>query len=407
MISHGPGFHSEELKEKIKRAWESEELLVVYPPGYVPENSAFLEFLPDGKKSPQYPEKPILGIFTSGTVSGERKLVLYSKKNIEFSLNRIRSFFDPQRFDTIFCYPQPFHTFGIILGYLHAELYGLKLVTPDGKYTRDAHERRLSLKENSVLTLGTPAHFHDLIHHLADRGQKLTPSYSCILGGAKVPVALWKSVQSELSIEKPSIGYGATEASPGITHQAPGLCPSEEGEIGSLIPGVSLELGVGRGIRFEGPNVCLAIVTTGPYPEIRFPTSITLSDSIRLRSDGIYIYEGRSDLMINRGGTKFSLELIENTIRSQKDVEAICVPITDERLGEELGILLKKPAQPSTDFSIRKAELYAFLQSHFGHGFDPRRCLEIEELPLNESFKNDRQQAREILLGSQWTFDSP
>lgn len=393
------GFHSASLRDKIRTAWNTEELLVIYPPGYLASGNAdpILDFLPGGKRAPVYPEKPILGVFTSGTVSGQRKLVLYSKKNIEFSLTGIRSFFDIGKFDTIFCYPQPFHTFGLILGYLQAELFGLKLVTVDGKYSRRAHEKRLSLNSHSVLTLGTPAHFYDLKQYLKDQSQKLSPSYSCILGGAKVSVALWKSVQDELLIEAPSIGYGATEACPGLTHLQPGLCPKEEGEIGSTIPGVHLKL-TESGVHFTGPNVCLAIITTGAERQISFPTSIALNDSVRKRNDGIMVYEGRSDLIMNRGGTKLSLELIEETLRHQKTIESICVPLPDDRLGEELGVLFKTNPDSMGDFANKRANLHDFLKASFGHSFDPRRFHEIETLPMNESLKLDRNKAREILL---------
>jgi len=196
------GFHSEELLELVRGAWERDELLVLCPPAL--KDFGFVDLLPEGevrgagelvgevfhRKSGvapiDYPGRPVLGVFTSGTLSGTPRLVLYSKRNLEFSLSGIRSFFNPSRFDTIFCYPQPFHTFGLVLGYVHAAVHGLKLVTGQGKYTRAFHQRRAELREESLLTLGTPTHFHDLLAYARGERTQLMPSYSCILGGAKV-----------------------------------------------------------------------------------------------------------------------------------------------------------------------------------------------------------------------------
>ena len=227
-------------------------------------------------------------------------------------------------------------------------------------------------------------------------GVILTPSYTCILGGAKVSVPLWHAVRDSLGVESPSIGYGATEASPGVTHLRPGLAPHEEGEIGHPLPGVSLRLFPGKGLEFTGPGVCLAILQAG---RIKFPEKILLCDEVRAREDGVLIYEGRCDLTLNRGGQKFSLERIEEAIRGEMQLEAICVPVPDERLGEELGILvhsLERGESPQE----RRSKVYSLLERRFGQSFDPRRFLEVADVPLNGSAKVDRKRVAQLLSGT-------
>src|SRR5687768_14209246 len=106
------GFHSKFLLEAVARAWKTGETLIVRPP-----HIKSFE-VPEVVKKWKPSEQPILGVFTSGTVNGTPKLVFYSKTNIESSLTSIRSLFDVKRIEKIFCYPQPTHTFGLILGYV-------------------------------------------------------------------------------------------------------------------------------------------------------------------------------------------------------------------------------------------------------------------------------------------------
>ena len=413
MIRIWRGFHSKELLGLIQQSWKNDELLILCPPGL--KDFSFLEFLPAGEvkmagdwsgaaiqplpeqlsenrktHKARYPSNPILGVFTSGTSSGAPRLVLYSKENLEFALNGIRSFFDTDRFDTLFCYPQPFHTFGLVLGYVHAALHGLELVTGEGRYSQNFHRQRVALRKSSVLTLGAPTHFHDLLSFTRSQNVTLEPSYSCIVGGAKVFVSLWHEIRDTLKVEAPSIGYGATEASPGVTHQNPGQAPLEAGEIGTVIPGISTRIFPGEGLEFSGPNVCLAIVHEG---KIEFPQQILLRDDIRARSDGVLIYAGRTDLVLNRGGQKFSLEGMEEKIRKEVGIEALCVIVPHERLGEELGILVQGP--PVLE---RKMNIYSFLQKEFGQAFDRRQFIAVERFPLNESLKVDRKRGTQLLL---------
>ena len=65
-----------------------------------------------------------------------------------------------------------------------------------------------------------------------------------------------------------------------------------------------------------------------------------ISDELRRRSDGTYVFEGRSDLVVNRGGGEFSLEAIESHLREKLGIECLALPLPDSRLGQELGLLI-------------------------------------------------------------------
>ena len=409
MIRLWKGYHSRQLFSLVEQAWNRGETLILVPPFL--KDLSFIENLPEGeiefcgdwdisapalqlaatmeRAAASYPAEPVLGVFTSATVSGTPRLVLYSKENIQSSLASILRLYDRAAFDTIFCYPQAFHTFGLTLGYVMALLNDFRLITHPGRYSSQTHESRLALRNERVLTLGTPTHFLDLIHYTESRGLRLTPSYSNIMGGAMVSIQLWNDVRSKLGIAAPSIGYGCTEASPGITHSLPGQVPSEDGEIGQVLSGVDARLLPTQGVEFSGPNVCLAIIHNG---KIEFPDRVTVRDDVALRADGVHVFRGRLDLTLNRGGEKFSLERIETTLRSHLGADVMCLAVPHSRLGHELGVLMKAPST-----RVDATEITSMLEKNFHTRFPTENFVYVDDLPLNASLKPDRKSGLKLL----------
>ncbi len=402
------GYHSEALRGLLRQTWQNDELLILVPP-FLKELD-FVCQLPPGEiefcgewagleierasdETRSFPVAPVLGVFTSGTVSGVPRLVLYSKENIASSVDAILALFDESRIQSVFCYPQPFHTFGLILGYVLPMLRGFELLTGVGRYSRSFHELRAGLRTPGLLTLGTPTHFHDLLAHVRGAGRELAPSYSSIIGGARVSVTLWRQLRDTLHIEQPSIGYGATEASPGITHLPPGREPLEDGELGFVFPHLSVQLRAGRGLEFSGRSLCLAVIQNG---KLEFPSTVLLSDDIRRRADDVLIYHGRTELILNRGGQKFSLEHIEEVVRRNLDVEIVCVSLPDIRLGEDLGVLVRTSSLE--DASAQRARIHEAVCSAFDSKFDVANFVDVAEFPLLENAKVDRRMGIELCL---------
>ena len=341
-----------------------------------------------------FPEPPVLGIFTSGTSAPAPRLVLYSRANLEASLSAILSVFDESRIDAIFGYPQPFHTFGLTLAYLHALVRGKKLIAPAGRYAASFHDAwwEASRAHPGLLTLGTPTHFQDLRRYARETrgGERPATTYSAIVGGAPCTRALWNALRSELGIAEPSIGYGCTEAAPGLTHLPPGVEPEFDGEVGNVLPEVLLALKPGTGLTFDGPNRCLAILSADSNgAHVEFPKEVHVKDHLEWTRDGRLRFLGRYDLQMNRGGVKFSLERIEAFVRTYSGQEVLAIAVPDERLGEDLGLLVQGPLS-----SGWKSALATALHAEFGAHFNAERFRTIPNLPLNASAKLDRHAAR-------------
>jgi fatty-acyl-CoA synthase len=395
------GYHDGEFAELVGCALGGGLLLIACPPET--NDFGFLNQLPEGEielrgdwigfsaptrvaEGGAYPVSPCLGVFTSATTENA-KLVLYSRENVESCARSIFALFRHHRIKSVFCYPQPFHTFGLTLGYAAAHLMGWRLTVPAGKYSRHHHEEWVkSVGENS-LTLGTPTHFLDLMQFLKDATIRPPRSYSAIVGGARVTRSLWIALRDELRIEAPSIGYGATEASPGVSHLAPGVEPVEDGEVGLPLPHLEVVVDPLSGVTFSGPSVCCAIIHEG---RVEFPDSFVLPDLLRVRSDGSMIFMGRAKFTLNRGGRKILLEAIEKEILAHFGIETLAISVPDHRLGEELGLLLCTPCE---DLCVRREELVGYLRDKFGVNFSSSHIRAVTQFPLNANMKPDRRAA--------------
>ncbi len=377
-------YHSPQLSEEVAAAWRGDHLLVVCPPTL--KDTSFMQVL---ENQQSWPDQPVLGVFTSGTLATSPRLVLYSRKNIESSLDAIHGLFDLKRIEHLFCYPQAFHTFGLTLGYVAAFHRGWKLHTPTGKYSPAAHVDRVGLREEKVLTLGTPTHFYDLLGHCRESKAALAPSYSCIMGGAAVMQKLWMEIKSGLHIEAPSIGYGCTEASPGITHLPPGILPEKDGEIGYPLPSIQSKVGK-RGVRISGPGLCLAIIQNGM---IKFPEEQTIRDQIEIDLRGSWHFLGRLDLTLNRGGLKYSIEAIERDLSHSTRLPVVAAAVRDARFGEDLALAVVG----STDQAAVQSQVEEALRARWGLRLNSARIHFVNELPLNECAKLDRRRLQREL----------
>lgn len=409
MIYLWRGGHSPELLQTLHSCWKHHKLLILCPDQL--QDFSFLSAWPEAqfifcgdwtisekrkikdnlfksKSFETFSAIPQLGVFTSGTSSGQPRLVLYSRQNVLSSLTSIREVFQTQQIRKIFCYPRPTHTFGLVLGYLQALLFQHELVVPFGPYSRAAHSLWVDSADNHTLTLGVPTHFYDLIRYVQDHQLRPRSSYSCIVGGGSVSVSLWDQLQTILNVQAPSIGYGATECSPGVTHLPPGRRPTEDGELGSELRTVKMHVSE-SGATIQGPNVAMAFYEAGRWLQ---PTEVVLGDRLQRRSDGILIFKGRTTDILNRGGVKHSLEQIEQTLIQKCGHQLVCAARPDTRLGNDLAILGHVFLSEDERHKILQT-LWETYQIRFDFSF----YKQVNQLPLNDNGKLDRKACNQLL----------
>lgn len=400
------GFHSVALLELLNEALQGKLLCILCPPHL--KTYDFLNFLPQGevslvgewqsedkalaeekavnRKHADYPQLPNFGVFTSGTMSFTPSLVLFRKEEAEHSLQSILDLFKNEWAEKIICYPQPFHIFGLTLGYLQALIWKKPLKTPAGRYQKSFHDTWMNDDRTGLLTLGAPVHFFDLLQRIPAPLKAVRSSSIC--GGARVSPELWQQFQSQLGIQFPSIGYGASEACPGLTHLPPGVAPQESGDIGNWLKGVEV-FEHPQGFEFSGPNKCLARIVEQGNGEmiLDFPERILIRDELEKSGDRI-IYKGRCDLKMNRGGEKFSLELIEEKVQLALGVPVLATALPDTRLGEKLGLCLQSLSQSQE----LKTQCKDFIEKEFQWILQDQEILVTETFPTNANGKWDRKQ---------------
>lgn len=412
------GYHSPSFERAFAKTWEGDdELLIVCPP--VLRDFAFLACLPaaevifggEWEEPPEisgliaemsvggaaFPAVPVLGVFTTGTTRDLPKLILYTRENIISCQAAIFDLFDRDRIQTVFSYPQPYYVFGLTLGYAAAHINHWRFIAPEGKYTAAHHQRWFDQTDPRLLTLATPAHISDLVGWCVERSLTPRPTYTCILGGARVERDVWFAARDQLSIAAPSIGYGCAEAAPGITHLAPGVEPVTGGEIGRILSHLSVDILPEGVIRFSGPSLCLATIENGG---LHFPTEMIVHDRVVVQEDGSLVFAARADMILNRGGEKFSLEHLEATLREELGVQAICVALPDRRLGQELGLVIARAPMNRELGVVHREDVLSALERSYGRRFEQARYYEVERLPLNDNSKPDRKLALTLALSA-------
>ena len=118
---------------------------------------------------------------------------------------------------------------------------------------------------------------------------------------------------------------------------------------------------------------------------------MTVRDRVEIQADGSMVFAARTDMMLNRGGEKFSLEHIESALKDHLGLSSICVALPDTRLGQELGLII------TLRKGVDKPMVFQQLEQTFGRRFDPARCEVVDALPMNDNAKPDRKAALNLL----------
>jgi hypothetical protein len=163
-----------------------------------------------------------------------------------------------------------------------------------------------------------------------------------------------------------------------------------------------------QGISFKGPNVCLAIFEN---ENLATQSEIILRDHLISKKENQnspvrFNYLGRTDLVLNRGGQKISLEAIESELGHYLERSCLCLSFFEQRLGEDLGILIapSNAEENVQDFEKIKSQAIDFLKENFGIYLSEIN-IKLVAIPHNANGKLDRMKALSEFLRSQsWVF---
>ena len=288
--------------------WEQLSIAIV-PPGPVAEEtrryldakvifstqSAAYAWTPNGLAGPSH-QKPRFAktkygtsdevrflLSTSGT-SGHPKWVALSDENILNVLNSHIPRMDLERARVLSVLPW-FHVFGLTLDLLASLLSGAEIHRDDLGGKNTVHLLALYKKWQPTHLNTVPLVVSRLSHHIEGISM-LNCLKGGIIGGAPVSAPL----ASILENTRLRVGYGQTEASPGITLGEPGVWQANY--LGKPL-GCKTYIGEDGELLFEGANACLGFWNEG-LVEMKKDRRVATGDLVEEKQLGLF-YRGRKD----------------------------------------------------------------------------------------------------------------
>jgi long-chain acyl-CoA synthetase len=272
--------------------------------------------------------------------------------------------------------------------------------------------RSLELIERERVTnfSGVPTMSRELLTH-ADWATRDTSSLQGMGGGgAAVQPDLVHKIAGALKTGQPSTGYGMTETCGIITANSARLYIAKPDSCGPLVPTLEGKLVDEEGNDLPaGPNtvgvLCVrgAIVIKGYLnrPEANADTIrdgwLNTGDIARIDEDGfVYIVDRAKDMVI-RGGENVYCSEVETAIYVHDAIAEACVfGIPEERLGEEVAVVLV--LRPGA--SLTENELREFLSANLAkHKIPTKVWFRNEPIPRNATGKFLKRELRKELVG--------
>lgn len=347
--------------EPAERVREIDAALWIRPPGAGPGASADPKATPCLVASPdeiparapppgpvRLPRTPELRLLlrTSGSLSRARWIPL-SDENLCANLDSHRPVlgFDDARLVSALPWR---HAFGLLIELLPA-LFSRATIWRDPRGGRDAEQLLAMLIAHSATHLcGPPLLFQRLLAHPAGRAT-LAGMAGGVLGGAMVSPELADALEGT----QLRVGYGQTEAAPGICLGAPG--DIEAGYLGAPL-GCVTRIGPEGELEFSGANACFAAWSEKrgltPLPRDRWART---GDLVR-ETDGRLYYCGRADGALKLpNGRWLGLEELELRIRSALPLAREARALSPD--GRSIELWLPRESGVSLDDAVSQGRL--------------------------------------------------
>jgi len=289
-----------------------------------------------------------------------------------------------------------FHTGGCVMGVLGALHQRMTIVLLPG--FDPGLWLQLIEEERVAFAAGVPTMLIAVMSHPDLATRDVSVWESTVSGGAQVPEALVRQIESTLGIDF-TIVYGQTECSPVITNTRRDDSAEDKGTtVGPPLPHtevrivdpVTLEtmpLGVSGELWVRG---YLTMIGYFDKPE---DTAATLLDDGWLRTGDLATMDERGycrivgrlkDMIIRGGENLFPAEIEEVLYRHPGVAEVAVVGLPDETWGEIVGAFVR-PTDPASPPTV--AELRAFCREHLSPQKTPSAWFTVDGYPLTGSGK--------------------
>ncbi len=336
------------------------------------------------------PQAPAVLLYTSGS-TGRPKAVALSDQNI---LSNAEGSRQAARFgsDEVLLAILPlFHAYGLTITLILPLMVGATVVLQERFNPRAVLQ---AVERHRVTCLvAVPSQYRLLTKEPA---QVDTASlWLSISGAERLPDIVAREYEARFRLPI-LLGYGATEAAPAISMNAPHA--HRPGTVGRPLPNLCVTLrddgreapaGETGEIWVEGPNVML-----GYYNRPEATAEKLVNGALRtgdrgfLDADGYLHLAGRADDLIKIAGEKIYPAEVERAIEQIDGVEeAAVIGVPDEKHG----FVLHAFVQPRPGAALAESGLRAACRQHLEADKLPRSFVLVEQLPRTPSGKLDKR----------------
>lgn len=354
-------------------------------------------------------DEPLYGFFTSGT-TGLPKCCINKQAGLINRFNNMDLALNLKCDETVLVNSNL--TFDSALWQILWPLSrGAKIVIPTSEQRKDVRKIAELMGKNKVaMTDFVPSTFRLLVKYLkhSDVGREyLSYARYIIVGGEKVNVGCIQDFYRHIPTTIIMNTYGPTEASIGMMfHKIPrnsedipigkpikntfsvimdesgDLCaPGEIGEI--VIGGVCLGLGYKN-----APEKTKEVFVENRIPWIPGEKLYRTGDLGYLQSDGHFQFISRKNDCIKVNGEMVSLPEIENTIRKMRQVDDVCVVVSNKEVSPSIFAFVIIHDKDVIGFV--ESDILNFLQDKLPSNFIPKGIKLKKDFPLTENGKVDK-----------------
>ncbi|WP_455137765.1 class I adenylate-forming enzyme family protein [Thermophilibacter sp.] len=349
------------------------------------------------------PEDPVIMMFTSGTTSAAKGVVLrnYNVCHAAMTYARLMGTTPDDR-----CLiPIPiYHVTGLIALLVQFVLVG---ATTYLHRLFDARRVLACVRDDEITYLhGSPTAFAELLP-LREEFCEL-PSVRVMLSGSSYePLPAMRAFHDWMPTATFQVVYGMTEtASPALLFPLDSPTSVFAGATGKPVPGVDVKIVDESGAEVACGEVGElmvrgACVTEGYYGRVAAGPDaegwLATGDMARANAEGMVWVVDRKKDMINRGGEKVWCSALEEIVCELPFVSACCVTgIPDELYGEvPVAAVVSAPG-----FSPTERELQQALAGRIAHFKIPVHVVFVDAIPQTRGEKPDRAAVRALVLDS-------
>jgi acyl-coenzyme A synthetase/AMP-(fatty) acid ligase len=332
------------------------------------------------------PDKPMRYVMTSGT-TGAPKAVTFTGDNIQARLNQLGSYWADSRPELNF---MGLSTTGGFFTALASLQHGYPYMA-EVAVNLSALDRA---KEYGIQVLaGSPAQIGQALTLIREHRIQFPSLVEVRIAGSLPSRKLVSAIHNDLGVRVKSV-YGSTEGGGvAMTTLEPGDDPSDAGV---LVPGIQLEIQTQDGgsgqIRYRGPGVSPGYIENSDS-DLSFVDGWFYPGDTGFTSEQNHlILQGRSDNLINVGGTKINPEKVEELAKEFEGVMDAGVCLIERQPGiEEVAIAVV--GQAGVD--LRGLDRFLRDKLPVGH---PTVFTTATQIPRNRMEKTIREEVKNQIL---------